>query len=126
MEINMKTIQERIIEIDAKILALSKVYQGDIGASYKEASQTQDIISFLEKQKFELKQELEKGSKTAKKFILECLDGEKITFNVVSSNPDRSNNEISIESLIGKQLMSSSQNDKIIFKGKEFRIVGVE
>lgn len=122
----MKTIQERIIEIDAKILTLSKVYQGDIGASYKEASQTQDIISFLEKQKFELKQELEKGSITAKKFVLECLDGEIITFNVVSSNPDRANNEISIESLIGKQLMNSSQNDNIIFKGKEFSIVVVE
>jgi len=122
----MKNIQERIIEIDAKILTLSKIYQGDIGASYKEASQTQDIISFLEKQKFELKQELEKGSITTKKFVLECLDGEMITFNVVSSNPDRENNEISVESLIGKQLINSSRNDKILFKGKEFRIVVVE
>jgi transcription elongation GreA/GreB family factor len=122
----MKSIQERIIEIDAKILALSKVYQGDIGASYKEASQTQDIISFLEKQKFELKQELEKGSIASKKFILKSIDGEEISFNVVSSNPDRSNNEISVDSSIGKQLISSSQDEKIIFKGKEFTIISVE
>ena len=122
----MKSIQDRINEIDAKILALSKVYQGDIGASYKEASQTQDIITLLEKQKFELKNQLEKGSGVSKRFLLECLDGEKIDFSVVASNPDRSNNEISEQSIIGKQLMNSSQNDKITFKGKEFKIAIVD
>jgi len=119
-------IQRKIKEIEDRIVELSKVYQSDIGSSYKEASQTQDLISMLEKQKFELKIQLEKGITVSKKFTLKSEDGEIIAFNVVSSDPDRAKGEISIQSNIGNQLNTSSLNDKITFKEKSFKIVAVE
>ena len=122
----MKSIQDRIIEIDARIHSLNKVYQDDMNASYKEASQTQDMISLLEKQKFELQKDLNKGANIAKGYVLKSADGEEIIFNVVPSDPNRADNEISEQSTIGKLLMNSAINDKIIFKEKEFTIQSVK
>ena len=119
-------IQNKIVEIETRIDELNKVYQSDIGSSFKEASQTQDLISMLEKQKFELKTQLEKGVTISKKFTIKCEDGETISFNVVSSDPDRSKGEISIQSHIGNQLNDSSLNDTITFKEKTFKIIAVE
>lgn len=122
----MASIQDKIKEIDEKILELNKVYHEDIGASYREAVQTQDMINMLKKQKNELQKDSEMEIIPSKRFILKSDDGETIIFNVVSSNPDRSNNEISIHSIIGDQLINSNSNDIILFKGKEYQITIVE
>ena len=118
-----KTIKERIQEIDDKILSLSEVYQSDIGASYKEASQTQDIISMLERQKFELKAQLGKENQPAKEFKLKSADGEIISFKVVQANPDRQNGEISIDSSVGQELMKSPKKAEIFLNNKKYKIV---
>ena len=86
---------EEIQKLQARLDNLRKIYTEDIGASYKDAAQTEDMINMLELQMRELKNPGKKRGDSGRKFVLKDQKGNSIDVFVVEDAPDPSKNKFS-------------------------------
>jgi transcription elongation GreA/GreB family factor len=107
-------LQTRIAETNQQIAGLKQVLANDVGASYKEAAQTNDMIQSCEMQLASLHEELISLDEKTTQYVLKAKDGCIRKLTLVAKNPDPSVGKISVDSPIGKILSESKQGDRIV------------
>lgn len=120
-----KQIQEKLKELEQRLLVLNKTLHEDIGASYREATQTSDMIEMLELQILDLKKEL-KNEKGLLKMIRATNNGLVKDFLLLEQNGDPEELSFSISSPFGKILNSVKIGDKIKFRDDEYLVTKID
>jgi hypothetical protein len=118
----MSNIDE-IKKLQVRLDNLRKIYTEDIGASYKEAAQTEDMINMLELQMRELKKTGKNTEKDVKEFVLKDTDGNLINVWVGDGNPEPSQNKFTSSSPIGKGLLLKNKGDRLMLRGVNYEIL---
>ena len=101
MEIRQQ-LKSRIQQIEKHIADLKQVQNSDTGASYKEASQTNDLIINYERQVHNLKEELVNLDESYITYILLSDSGIERVFTLVNKGADPFTSRISIGSPLGQ------------------------
>lgn len=120
-----KQIQEKLKELEQRLLVLNKTLHEDIGASYREATQTSDMIEMLELQILDLKKEL-KNEKGLLKMIRATNNGLVKDFLLLEQNGDPEELSFSISSPFGQILNSVKIGDKIKFRDDEYLVTKID
>ncbi len=104
-------IESKIKELKKRIKDLQSVYKGDVRESYREATQTQDMILQYQSQlEAMIKQQTNNSLKTV---VLKSHNGKKQIYKLTTSKPDPSNGIISLDSPIGKKLNTAQKGDSV-------------
>ena len=119
---NEKT--ERINKLKTRITDLKKIMAADTNASYKEASQTEDMIQVFEKQLLELVSIPQTNKVTT--YILKDESGKKQTYFLAKANPDPFRNIISEQSPLGKKLKAAKLNDVLEHNKQRYKIFEIK
>lgn len=116
-------LKKEIQKIKSRIEELKQVANSDIGASFKEAVQTQDMIKMLEIRLHDLiEEDIGRGKDSQTSFVLKSQKGQSIRVIITDGNPDPANNIFSHESPIGKEVTESKPGDKIKLRGEIYTI----
>lgn len=115
----------RISSLQDKILDLKKVLANDTAASYKEASQTTEMIEVYERQVCNLRQEIANEDAGMTRYTLKH-DNIELVYFLVEFGADPFKKWISKESPLGKQLKDSKLKDVINIGEKSYEVVKIE
>jgi len=120
-----KQIQEKLSELEKRLLVLNKTLHEDIGASYREATQTSEMIEMLEIQILDLKKE-QKNEKGILKMIQVKGNGIIKVFILLEQNGNPQELSFSISSPFGQILNSVKIGDKIKFRENEYLVKKID
>jgi len=110
---------DQLDKLKKKLMKLHETYANDIGASYKEATQTQMEIEMLE-QKISQIENLENSNIPNKEYILKGENTLKVT--LTAGEIDTKSYIISFNSPLGKNLSKSKIGDKVRMGKNEYII----
>lgn len=120
-----KQIQEKLNELQKRLLSLNKTLHEDIGASYREATQTTEMIEMLELQILDLKNELNNEKGLIRQIRVKNSNAIQ-EFYLLSGNGDPDKLSFSLSSPFGQILNSIKLGDKINFRGNEFLVIKID
>lgn len=121
-----KQILAEIQSKEKKLLELRKILQSDTAASYKEATQTSEMIEVLELNLMDLRDSLEQYEKYLKRIIAQGPNNSQSTFYIVDKDGDPSLMRFSIASPFGLRLYQLIGGDKFLYQDREFTIINVD
>jgi len=121
-----KQILDEIQSKEKKLLELRKILQSDTAASYKEATQTSDMIEVLELNLMDLRDSLEQFEQYSKRIIAKAHNNSEATFYIVDKDGDPSLMRFSIASPFGSKLNQLLDGDKFQYQDQEFTIIKVD
>ena len=120
-----KQIKEEIVEKEQKLLELRNILQKDTAASFKEATQTSEMIEILELNLFDLKHKLAHGAEYLKMITALNQDNVEQIFYVINNDGDPAQMRFSINAPFGKLLYELKINDEFKYKEETFRIKNI-
>jgi transcription elongation GreA/GreB family factor len=115
-------MKDKITDLEDKIKKLQEIYKDDIGASYKEAQQTQEMIHLYQTQ-LELAKKDKKQTKV--KFFLKS-DVLEIEYTVQDENPNPRENIITKNSELGKSLLEKNIGESIFLNKEKYEIANIQ
>ncbi len=121
-----KQIQDKLSELKARLLELNTILHEDIGASYREATQTSEMIEMLEMQIFDLKKQLENKDGNIIRVIEVENNGSILEFILVKENGNPMDLSFSISSPYGEILNSIKVNDTIKFRDVDYLVKKID
>lgn len=117
---------DQIESIKKRIEDLRHIMNSDMGASFKEAVQTEEMIKILEIQLRQLLHEKTSSTSGALEnsiFNLKSKQGKIITVTITTSSPDPSKNIFSANSPIGQKLLQQKSGEKITLRNEEYELI---
>jgi transcription elongation GreA/GreB family factor len=120
-----KQILAEIQSKEKKLLELRKILQSDTAASYKEATQTSEMIEVLELNLMDLKKILDNEKNFIKKIIAQC-DNKEMVFYLVKKDGDPSLMRFSLESPFGIKLDLLRPGDELNYQDRLLKIIKID
>lgn len=117
-------LEQRIDKLQSKIIDLGKILSSDTAASFKETTQTTEMLQIYEKQICNLRQELANVDMGMKKFIL-TRNGEQRELFLVELGADPFKKWISKKSPLGMQLNEAKVGSKVTIGSDVFIVTQI-
>ncbi|HOY46259.1 MAG TPA: hypothetical protein PKU95_01345 [Candidatus Dojkabacteria bacterium] len=121
-----KQILEEIQSKEKKLLELRKILQSDTAASYKEATQTSEMIEVLELNLMDLKNMLIQDKQYIKMIISKDDSNNDHIFYIVEKDGDPSLMRFSTASPFGLKLSKLNKGDKFQYQDQELTIISID
>jgi hypothetical protein len=121
-----KQILEEIQSKEKKLLELRKILQSDTAASYKEATQTSEMIEVLELNLMDLKDMLIQDEQYIKMIISKDNNNNDHFFYIVEKDGDPSLMRFSTSSPFGFKLSQLQKGDKFQYQDQELTIISID
>lgn len=121
-----KQILEEIQSKEKKLLELRKILQSDTAASYKEATQTSEMIEVLELNLMDLKNMLIQDKQYIKMIISKDNNNNDHVFYIVGKDGDPSLMRFSTASPFGLKLSKLNEGDKFQYQDQELTIISID
>jgi len=121
----MNDLKTEIKNLEKRIEDLRQIQNADMGASFKEAVQTEEMIDVAQHRLNDLKEKHESSngqSNLVKSYNLDSLDGKKLLVQIVNSNPDPSKNIFSAESPIGQKILKAKPGDSVNIRNTDYLV----
>ncbi len=114
-------LEQRISNLKSKILDLGKILSNDTAASFKESTQTTEMLQIYEKQMCSLREELANVDLGMKKYMLTRGDVKKELL-LVDIGADPFKNWISKKSPLGMQLEVAKVGTKVTIGSDVYQV----
>lgn len=120
-----QTLNNRIVELQKKVMDLKKVLAEDQFSSFREAVQTTEMIQTYERQVCNLREEIANADFGMCQYDLKC-DDETISFFLVEFGADPFKKWISKASPLGQQLMHAKVGSSVTLANKEYQVINIK
>lgn len=121
-----KQILDEIHSKEKKLLELRKILQSDTAASYKEATQTSEMIEVLELNLLDLRDSFNNEDQYIKRIKAQVLEDKVHIFYIVDKDGDPSRMRFSMASPFGLKLSQLGIGEKFQYQSREFTIIKID